>query len=151
MVSGEKSYTPAGNIHAPSKLVCLCWVKKAYELVTREVIIKSFEVCGISVSVDGKEDHTIHCIKDDSSDPFADLDEFNEEDEDQVEANECVIESLNCNNHITSSPRPCFLRPVISHTIELLESLVKNNILESSQGTCPTVILSFNIATSCRL
>uniref|UniRef100_A0A1X7SQE1 Uncharacterized protein n=1 Tax=Amphimedon queenslandica TaxID=400682 RepID=A0A1X7SQE1_AMPQE len=64
MVSGGKSYTPAGNIHAPSKLVCLCWVKKAYELVAREVIIKSFEVCGISVSMDGEEDHKIHCMKD---------------------------------------------------------------------------------------
>uniref|UniRef100_A0A1X7SQB4 Uncharacterized protein n=1 Tax=Amphimedon queenslandica TaxID=400682 RepID=A0A1X7SQB4_AMPQE len=84
--------------------------------------------------------------------PFADLDEFKAKDEDQVESNECVIESLNCNNHITSSPRPCFLRPMISHTIKLLESLVKkNNILKSSQGTHLTVILSFNIATSCRL
>uniref|UniRef100_A0A1X7VFK2 Uncharacterized protein n=1 Tax=Amphimedon queenslandica TaxID=400682 RepID=A0A1X7VFK2_AMPQE len=55
MVSGEKSYTPAGIIHAPRKLVCLCWVKKAYELVTREVIIKSFEVCSISASVDGEK------------------------------------------------------------------------------------------------
>jgi hypothetical protein len=60
-------------------------------------------VCGISVSLEGEEDHKIHCIKDgevaaaarrliesktkalhepqelDSIDPFADLDQFNEE------------------------------------------------------------------------
>ena len=106
MVSGEKSYTPAGNVRAPSKLLCLRWVKKAWDSVIKEVIIKSFMVCTISVSVDGDEDHKIHCIKDgevaatarrliesktkalhehhdlDSIDPFADLDEFNEENED---------------------------------------------------------------------
>uniref|UniRef100_A0A1X7U9Q1 DDE-1 domain-containing protein n=1 Tax=Amphimedon queenslandica TaxID=400682 RepID=A0A1X7U9Q1_AMPQE len=115
MVSREKSYTPAGNIRTPSKFVSLCWVKKAWKSVTREVIMKSFDVCGISVSVDGEEDHKIQCVKDgevssaagrliasktkalhephdlDSADPFPDLDELNE-DEDQVDTNECVIE-----------------------------------------------------------
>ena len=32
--------------------------------MTKEVVIKSFEVCGISVSVDGIKDNKIHCIKD---------------------------------------------------------------------------------------
>ena len=27
MVSGEKSYTAAGNVHAPDKALCLQWVK----------------------------------------------------------------------------------------------------------------------------
>ena len=67
MVSGEKSYTPAGIVRAPSKLLCLRWVKKAWDSVTKEVIIKSFMVCRISVSVDGDEDHKIHCIKDGGS------------------------------------------------------------------------------------
>ena len=79
----------------------------------KEVIIKSFEVCGISVSVDGKEDHKIHCIKNgevaaaarpeiesktkalhelqdlnaDDNDPFADI-----EDEEELDTNECIIE-----------------------------------------------------------
>ena len=114
MVIGEKSYTAAGNVRAPSKLLCLRWVKKAWECVRKEIIIKSFEVCGISVSVDGKDDHKIHCIKDgevaaaarpeiesktkalhepqdldaDHDDPFADV----EEDEEELDTNECIIE-----------------------------------------------------------
>ena len=64
MVSGEKSYTPAGNVRAPSKLLCLCWVKEAWSCVSKEVVVKSFEVCGITVNVDGSEDMKIHCIKD---------------------------------------------------------------------------------------
>ena len=62
--TGEKSYTQAGNIHAPSKLLCLEWVKKAWESVSQDIVIKSFRCCGISVEVDGTEDKEIHCIKD---------------------------------------------------------------------------------------
>ena len=64
MVSGEKSYMPAGNVRAASKLLCMRWVKQAWSCVSKEVVVKSFEVCEISVSVDGTEDHKIHCIKD---------------------------------------------------------------------------------------
>ena len=64
MVSGKKCYTPAGNVCAPSKLLCLCWVKEAWSCVSKEVVVKSFEVCGITVNVDGSEDMKIHCIKD---------------------------------------------------------------------------------------
>ena len=62
--TGEKSYTQAGNIRAPSKLQCLEWVKKAWESVSQEIVIKSFRCCGISVKVDGAKDKEIHCIKD---------------------------------------------------------------------------------------
>ena len=63
-MTGEKSYTQAGNIRAPSKLQCLEWVKKAWESVSQDIVIKSFRCCGISVKVDGTEDKEIHCIKD---------------------------------------------------------------------------------------
>lgn len=46
---GEKSYTQAGNIRVPNKLQCLEWVKKAWESVSQEIVIKSFRCCGISV------------------------------------------------------------------------------------------------------
>ena len=116
MVSGEKSYTPAGNIRAPTKLVCLRWVKQAWSLVSKEIVIKSFEVCGISVNVDGTEDHKIHCIKngevavaareeiksktralhDNQSDDQSDVDPFAEmsEDEDELVDNELVVEDV---------------------------------------------------------
>ena len=63
MATGEKSYTPAGNMRAPDKALCLRWVKEAWNSVTTEVVIKLFRVCGISVKTDGSEDSEIHCIK----------------------------------------------------------------------------------------
>ncbi len=47
MISGEKSYTPAGNVRAPNKLLCLRWVKQAWSELSTEVIVKSFKVCAI--------------------------------------------------------------------------------------------------------
>ena len=89
---------------------------ESWEAVTSEEIVKSFKVCGISVTVDGSEDGKIHCLKsgevaadaaeeirqltaemlasqpDDEDDyPFADLDEPNS-DENELETNELVIE-----------------------------------------------------------
>lgn len=113
--TGEKTYTPAGNIRAPSKVQCLEWVKKAWESVQVEVVIKSFRSCGIAVQVDGSEDKEIHCIQDggvaavafedissstaallascegesdSDGDPFKDIDE----DEAELEENEVVID-----------------------------------------------------------
>ena len=74
--------------------------------MSKEVVVKSFEACGISVSVDGKEDDKIHCIKDceiaaaakpeieaktiqlhnpQDDDPFADL-------EDELDTNELTVD-----------------------------------------------------------
>ena len=63
MASGSKSFTPAGNMSDPDKLLCLTWVKKAWASVSAEVIIKSFKTCGISVNTDGSEDAQVHCLK----------------------------------------------------------------------------------------
>ena len=63
MVTGEHSFTPAGNMRASDKLTCLQWVVKGWKAVSTELIIKSFKVCGISVAVDGTEDDQIHCLK----------------------------------------------------------------------------------------
>ena len=63
MSSGVKSFTAAGNMKAPDKLLCLEWVKKARKTVTTEVIVNSFKVCGISSNTDGSEDGSIHCLK----------------------------------------------------------------------------------------
>lgn len=50
--------------HAPDKLMCLKWAKKAWESITPAVVKKLFESCDISVAVDGSEDDKIHCLKD---------------------------------------------------------------------------------------
>ena len=95
MANGEKSYTPSGNVRAPSE----------------DVVHKSFKTCGISVRTDGSEDSEIHCLRsgvlpeeaadelaqqtavlvaaeDEDVDPFADL----EDEEEELEMNEVVIE-----------------------------------------------------------
>ena len=64
MVTGSKSYTAAGNMHAPSKALCLEWVRECWEALPTEVIQKCFRACGISVDVDGANDDEIHCLKD---------------------------------------------------------------------------------------
>ena len=46
----------AGNMRASDKLLCLQWVKKAWEFVATEVIINSFKVCDIFIETDGTED-----------------------------------------------------------------------------------------------
>ena len=97
-------YTNAGNVRAPSKALCLQWVRESWEALSSELIAKSFRACGISVNIDGSEDGDVHCLKDggvaedarvaidrdtgtllsgedrDYSDPFEE-----EEDEDQLE------------------------------------------------------------------
>ena len=112
MVTGPKTYTAAGNVRAPSKALCLQWVRECWEALPSEMVQKSFRACGISVRVDGSEDEEIHCLKQggvaadarevvrrdtasldtttdtEDLDPFADL----EEDEDELEQNEVVLD-----------------------------------------------------------
>ena len=63
MATGEKSFTPAGNMRPAEKALCLEWVKIAWSKVTTDVVIKSFTACGISNNTDGSEDDMIHCLK----------------------------------------------------------------------------------------
>ena len=114
MMSGEKSYTAAGNVRAPDKALCLRLVKESWQCITTEVVRKSFRKCGISVSINCSEDDEIHCLKDgsvaadarpdileatslltcgndsDTDDPFASVDE----DEAKLEENEVVLEDF---------------------------------------------------------
>lgn len=97
--------------------MCVKWVKEAWDCVTTAVVKKSFEASGISVAVDGSEDNKIHCLKDGqvaaaartgiaektaalfrpvdvdcedncTEDPFADIDE----DDEELSANEIAVE-----------------------------------------------------------
>jgi transposase-like protein len=62
MVSGDKTYTQAGNMRAPSKETCVNWVKQAWASVTRETILKSFKSAGITTAINGSEDGLIKCL-----------------------------------------------------------------------------------------
>ncbi|KAK9398934.1 hypothetical protein NXF25_013903 [Crotalus adamanteus] len=56
MVSGEKSFTKGGNMHAPQLDVLCKFVIKAWNDIDAETVIKSFKKCGVSNSLDGMED-----------------------------------------------------------------------------------------------
>ena len=56
MVEGEKSFTPAGNVKAPSLTTVTSWVLEACRGLPKEMVARSFKKCGISNSIDGTED-----------------------------------------------------------------------------------------------
>ena len=61
--------------------------------ITKSIALRMVEVAATARRLIESKTKALHEPHDlDSIDPFADLDEFNEEDEDQVETNECVIE-----------------------------------------------------------
>ena len=47
---GQFEYTKGGKIKAPSHLLQIQWIVKAWEKVSKEVVINSFEVCGITTN-----------------------------------------------------------------------------------------------------
>jgi small-conductance mechanosensitive channel len=49
--------TPAGNLKAASRQEVINWVSYAWNKVSEEVVKKSFQLCGISLALDGSEDH----------------------------------------------------------------------------------------------
>ena len=63
MASGQKSYTAASNMCAPSRAQCLKWVKECWSSLSTELIQKPFHSCGISMNVNGSEDAEIYCLK----------------------------------------------------------------------------------------
>lgn len=54
--SAPKELTRYGNPKPPSKPLLLKWIKQAWDLVTPEIVQKSFKKCGISNAMDGSED-----------------------------------------------------------------------------------------------
>ena len=63
MVTREKSYTAVGNMHPPSKALCLGCVRACWEILPTEIIQKSFLVCGISIDVDGTDDRYLKPVR----------------------------------------------------------------------------------------
>uniref|UniRef100_A0A914UPP5 Uncharacterized protein n=1 Tax=Plectus sambesii TaxID=2011161 RepID=A0A914UPP5_9BILA len=49
--------------------VYLRWIVDTWDSLPKELITRSFKVCGISNAVDGSEDDLIHCFKPEGSCP----------------------------------------------------------------------------------
>ena len=62
MAETDHEITPAGRIKAPSRHSCVERILGAWETLPSDIIKKSFEVCAISLSIDGSEDEKIHCF-----------------------------------------------------------------------------------------
>ena len=56
MVSGDHTFTAAGNMHAASLTTVCKWVVKSWDNISIESVQKSFKKCGISNAMDGTED-----------------------------------------------------------------------------------------------
>ena len=63
MDAGEKTYTKAGNMRAPSKLQVVNWVTEAWNSLSEQMIQDSFKTCAVTNALDGSEDHMIEVLK----------------------------------------------------------------------------------------
>jgi hypothetical protein len=62
-VHGEEPTTSGGNLKAPPMETYLEWICRAWESLSKQLIIDSFPSCGISDAADGKDDERIHVFK----------------------------------------------------------------------------------------
>ena len=89
--------TPAGNSRPPSKLLVCQWVVEAWKTISKELIQKSFRVCGLTTALNGSQDEEILAVRELSlhqqlaiaraSTPFRDI-------EDEVSSDESVVGEL---------------------------------------------------------
>ncbi|KAJ8283220.1 hypothetical protein COCON_G00020700 [Conger conger] len=59
----DKEYTAGGYLKAPARHLLVDWVVAAWEKLDKEMIRKSFKVCGLSLKTDGSEDDLILCFR----------------------------------------------------------------------------------------
>lgn len=59
----DKQYTSGGNLKAPSRRLLVDWVLAAWDKRDKDLIIKSFKVCGQSLKPDVSEDDLILCFR----------------------------------------------------------------------------------------
>jgi len=69
MTHDDKPTTKGGNPAAPPMEVYLQWIVDAWNKLPKDLIIKSFKNCGLTIELDGSEDDQIHCFKSDGQIP----------------------------------------------------------------------------------
>ena len=67
MMSGEKTFTPGGQLRAASLVTVCQWVKESWQELSKEMVECSFKKCGISNALDGTEDDLVWEEEEDSS------------------------------------------------------------------------------------
>jgi hypothetical protein len=69
MVHGDRPLTKGGNPAAPPMEVYLQWIVDAWDQLPKDLIIKSFKNCALTIALDGSEDDQIYCFKPDGPIP----------------------------------------------------------------------------------
>uniref|UniRef100_A0A914DHX2 Uncharacterized protein n=1 Tax=Acrobeloides nanus TaxID=290746 RepID=A0A914DHX2_9BILA len=69
MVHGDQPLTKEGNPAAPLMEVYLQWIVDAWDQLPKDLIIKSFKNCALTIALDGSEDDQIYCFKPDGPIP----------------------------------------------------------------------------------
>ena len=67
MMSGEKTFTPGGQLRAASLVTVCQWVKESWQELSKEMVERSFKKCGISNALDGTENDLVWEEEEDSS------------------------------------------------------------------------------------
>ena len=67
MADWAHSFTAAGNMRGPPRREIVKWVLEAWGSLDRELVIRSFRSCALTVAPDRSEDDQIHCLKEGSS------------------------------------------------------------------------------------
>ena len=57
MIYGEHSFTVNGNMRSPGYARAIQWISECWESIRTSIIIRSFEVCGISTNDYGRLHH----------------------------------------------------------------------------------------------
>ena len=63
MDEGPHSVTEGGNMRGPPLKQIIVWILQAWSNLDREVIVKSFRCCALSLATDGSQDDEITCFK----------------------------------------------------------------------------------------
>ena len=63
MDEGPHTYTKESNMRGPPLKQIVQWILKAWSDLDKEIIIKSFRCCALSIQDDGSEDNEIVCFK----------------------------------------------------------------------------------------
>jgi hypothetical protein len=66
LASGDKEFTPAGNMTAPEKKTLVNWVVESWNDLDMDVIKKSFRACGLSFETEDEID-SIVCLRGDDN------------------------------------------------------------------------------------
>ena len=63
MDEAPHTHTKGGNMHGPPLKQIVQWILKAWSDLGKEIIVKSFGCCTLSIQDDGSEDNEIACFK----------------------------------------------------------------------------------------